>query len=192
MDRLDQDIRRFMQRRIHTLNPSKAALARLRRGIGKNIGEMPELLGFVLPEEELSSFPLQEAQIEKALYTALTLYALHQQGCANCVSTNMTEGDSSVSHKNSFGHAVRKLWNITNNQNGVSRRFDQVLTAKDLQELSTHARGLINLMKQQGVSIDYPSFAVDLYWFQQLDYRKDVILSWGKDFYMQRKEDDEE
>ncbi|MFV0635069.1 type I-E CRISPR-associated protein Cse2/CasB [Mitsuokella sp. WILCCON 0060] len=190
MKGLNQDIRRFMQRRIYILNPSKAALARLRRGIGKNIGDMPELLGFVLPEEELSSFSIQEAKIERALYTALTLYALHQQGCATCVSTNLTE-ESSVSHRNSFGHAVSRLLRITNNENGVVRRFNQVLTAKDLQELSIHARGLINLMKQQGVSLDYPSFAVDLYWFQQLDYRKDVILSWGKDFYMQRKEDDE-
>ncbi len=186
----NQDIRRFMQRRIHQLHPSKAALAKLRRGIGKKLGEMPELLGFVLPEEEISASPPQEARIEKALYTALTLYALHQQGIDACVSTNQAEGEASASRWNSFGHAVRKLWKSTSNQNGVSRRFDQVLTAKDLPELANHARGLISLMKGQQVFLDYPSFAVDLYWFQRLDSRRDVVLRWGKDFYTERKEDD--
>lgn len=60
----------------------RAQLAMLRRGVGKKPGDLPELWGILfgdLPEEFLSvsGEPTRE---EWAVYTALTLYALHQQG----------------------------------------------------------------------------------------------------------------
>ena len=67
MNQEEMDILRFMRGRIPRIYSSKAALARLRRGIGKEIGIMPDLLGFVLPEYEISSYLHQEGQIEKAI-----------------------------------------------------------------------------------------------------------------------------
>ena len=188
MNELDQMIYSFMKKRIHMLFPSKAALASLRRGIGRIIGDKPDLLGLVLPDTELSEYKRQEMQIEQALYTALTLYAFHQQGNEVCMSQSAKE-EEAISHKNSFGYAVRKLVGKTENKEGVLRRFNQVLTANDLAELSVHARGLISMMKQNKISFDYPSFAVSLYHFQQLGGKRQVVLTWGEDFYMQRKEE---
>ena len=59
----------------------RARLARLRRGIGKAPGELPELWGEFLnglPEE---LFRKNEAlkNAEWAIYISLTLFALHQQ-----------------------------------------------------------------------------------------------------------------
>lgn len=190
MNKMESEIVRFMQGRIQRLVHSKAALAQLRRGIGKEMGEIPALMGFVLPSEPLTPWEAGETKAEKALYTALTLYAFHQQGSEACVSAGMQEEEMAVSRRNSFGHAVRKLVHKPEEEEAVLRRFDKVLTAKDVTELAVHARGLIGLLKKEKVSLDYPSFALDLYWFQQADARRNVLLKWGKDYYMKQREED--
>lgn len=185
MNLVELDIIRFMRRRIPSIYSSKAALACLRRGIGKEIGTIPNLLGLMLPEQPIGNYPRQEEQIERALYTALTLYAFHQQGVERCMSDGLKEEDTAVSHRNSFGYAAGKLFLASGNEAGVQRRFNQVLTAKDLTELSVHSRGIISLMKQYSIAMDYPQFALDLYHFQQMDWHRKTILDWGKDYYME-------
>ena len=178
------DIAEFAKARIMAIFHSKAALARLRRGIGKEIGEIPELLEFVIPSENLTTNAESERMAENALYTTFTLYAFHQQGCIQCMSSGLEKNDS-----NTFGKAVRKLVN-GDNEIAVTRRFNQVLTAKDVTELAVHARGLIGLLKRDGILLNYPSFAKDLYWFQQENYRRNVLLNWGRDYYMNKRKDD--
>ncbi len=66
---------------IANTGAGKGIMAELRRGVGKKVGELPELWGIVfdrIPEELLG---LNEPSFaEWAVYTALTLYALHCQG----------------------------------------------------------------------------------------------------------------
>lgn len=191
MEKINDAIAGFMGGRIKALFHSKAALAQLRRGIGKDIGEIPELLGFVLPPDEITSWAVGEAMVERGIYTAITLYAFHQQSSEKCMSAGLKEKGAAVSYKNSFGHAVRNL--VKGDQNkeaAVTRRFNKVLTAKDVAELAVHARGLIGLLKKENITLDYPSFAVDLYWFQQQDTRRNVLLKWGKDYYMNKGRED--
>ena len=89
----------------NTLNVSgsKALLAQLRRGIGKKPGELPELWGAFLNSlpEELMSKSSEPSYAEWAIYTALTLFALHQQG--------HSEPMNSEGEENRLGRAVRKL-----------------------------------------------------------------------------------
>lgn len=185
MNQMELDFLQFMRRRIQRIHSSKSVLACLRRGVGKEIGTMPNLLGFVLPEQEISNYPRQEGQIERALYTALTLYAFHQQGIERCMSDGLTDEDTAVSNRNSFGYAAGRLFRASESEAGVQRRFNQVLTANDLTELSVHIRGIISLMKRHNITIDYPQFALDLYHFQQPAWRRKIVLSWGKDYYME-------
>lgn len=191
MKEINREIMSVMQRKIRLLFPSKAALARLRRSVGKEYGTIPEVLEYVLPEHELCGYPAKERQIEIALYTALTLYAFHQQGRAECVSDGLEENDKAVSNRNTFGHAIRRLSSVAKNPEGVLRRFNQVLTANDLLELSTHARGLISLLKQSRLALDYPLLATDFYYFQQAETRRSVVLSWGRDYYMNKRKEEE-
>ena len=60
----------------------KAILANLRRGAGRVPGELPELWGEFLGDlpEELYGSKRGPSRAEWAVYTALTLFALHQQG----------------------------------------------------------------------------------------------------------------
>ena len=182
MNNISMKIKSFTQKRIMQLFGSNAALAQLRRGIGKELGDIPGLLEYVLPPEEITMYKKSEKCIERAIYTALTLYAWHQQGHKEqCMS----------GEENPFGRAVQKLVHSDKaNEIAVVRRFNKVLTAKDVTEISVHARGLIGLLKKENISVNYPDFAVDLYWFQQEEYRRNVLLKWGKDFYMNAGKDD--
>lgn len=179
-------IARVMKQRISAISGSKAALARLRRGIGKKLGELPELLEFVLPPDNLLKNPRQEIMAEKAIYTALTLYAFHQQGCNNCMNVGVGECD----YKSSFGHAVRRLVSQDKtNEVAITRKFSTVLTAKDITELGVHARSLVGLLRNADIPLDYSTLAVELFCFQQEDFRRCVVLRWGKDYYMTGKDE---
>lgn len=157
----------------------KAALAKLRRGIGKKMGERPELLAYVLLDNEAKSEKLTAT--EQAVYTALTLYALHQQGQSRIMHDNRL--DAKNNRYVSFGAAVKKLVN-ENNAKALQRRFVQVATASSLEELAVHARSLINMLNKNGIALNYGQFAYDLYRFQNEDKRREVLLSWGRDFYL--------
>lgn len=69
--------RDYIRRRPQAL----AILARLRRGVGKQVGAMPDLWQYTLegipgPDAPDDAPP---TRVEQAVYTALTLFAVHQQ-----------------------------------------------------------------------------------------------------------------
>lgn len=179
-------IQEFVEGKIRLLQNnspwSKAMLAKLRRGIGKDLAETPDTWEVTLdglPEELIGyegtgNHVANEA--EMAIHTALTLYSMHQQGNSSPVSTP----------ERSFASAIRSLISADKaNENAIKRRFDAIITADDITELSNHARGLIQMMKASKIPItfDYPRFAKDLYKFQYDEGRGEVRLNWGLDFY---------
>lgn len=180
---------------IRRLNPDDPAyagtMARLRRGVGKSLADAPDVWGLVIPDlpDELTDTSRdgsRETEAESAVFTALTLYALHQQGSSQSVNC---QGES-------FGAAVGKLRRKEGDEDdkAIIRRFNAVITSSEMTELAHHVRGLIQLMKASGKSIglDYPQFARDLYNFQFPDGRKRVILRWGQDFYRINKTEEKE
>ena len=181
----DGKIENFVVQKIKLLYTDKPNLARLRRGVGKQIGELPELIEYVLLPDSMTA--VQEQFVSEAVYTALTLYALHQQGKSGCMCEFPVD-KGNVRKSVSFGTAVRKLCN-ENTRIAVTRRFERIMTSKDVLELSIHSRSLISQMRQKDIALDYGRFATDLYWFQQPKFRRLVILQWGKDFYKEIKED---
>jgi CRISPR system Cascade subunit CasB len=159
----------------------RANRAKLRKGIGREPSEVPEIWDITLANipENLMSWDGITTPAEQAIHAALTLFALHQQGKAETVSrTNV-----------GFGSAARRL--VTpdkENEQTIKRRFDAMLTAKDFTELSRHARGLIQLMKAKDVYLDYPRFAKDLYQHQNPETRDRVMYKWGEDFWTPMKD----
>lgn len=106
----------------------KATLARLRRGIGKTPGEIPELWGIFLNElpARLTSNNGIPTSAEWAVYISMTLFAMHQQGSSDSVHA---EGIS-------FGKAVAGLMdeNTDEERGRIMRRFAPIITAKDMPE----------------------------------------------------------
>lgn len=156
---------------------TKAELAELRRGIGKKPGELPKLWGSFLADlpEELESDSKDITYAEWAVYTALTLYALHQQGNSESVNS----GDAEYR----LGSAVRKLVRSQDDEERVMRRFSAMATSSDMVELSHHLRSMIQLLKAGNVRLDYADLAKDLYRYQYADSIVSVRLKWGRDYY---------
>ena len=100
-----QDVRTYTEQRLRWLqnlpdNQRRAELAKLRRGVGHRPGELPELWGsFLLGMPEGFQGNNGPTAAEWAVYLALTLYAVHQQG-----------NDQPMNRPHStLGRAVRQL-----------------------------------------------------------------------------------
>jgi CRISPR system Cascade subunit CasB len=184
MSKIDEakEVERVVFSRIRWLSvpgsQQRAALAKLRRGVNKEPGELPEVWDITLAElpVSLASWDGVATRAEQAIHVSLTLFALHQQGKSEAVSRSDI----------SFGTAVRQLVAPDkSNEQAVKRRFDAAITAKEFAEFSHHTRGLIQLMKanKNNIFLDYPKFAKDLYWLQDPEQRTKVMLRWGQDFW---------
>ena len=142
------------------LGSSKAQLARLRRGAGKRPGELPELWGIFLRNmpEELMGKEGRPSYAEWAIYTALTLFALHQQGHSEPMHA---EGE-----ENRLGRAVKKLAHGEEEEENVRRKFSIAARSDDMEELSYHLKTLVRMLGSNDIKLDYEDLAKDLYRFQ--------------------------
>jgi len=157
---------------------TRGMLANLRRGIGEIPGSVPALweITFNGLPEMLCGTDSSPSKAEWSVHTALTLYALHQQG-KDIKEHPMNKKGASL------GKALRSLVRSEEDEKRVKRRFDAAATSDSLEEFSHHLRGLVQLLKGQNIPLDYPALAEDLYWFQNPDQRDLVRLGWGRDYY---------
>ncbi len=174
----------FVKHKIRQLTESnkesaaRATLAKLRRGIGMNPGSMPELWDVTLNglPEKLTRKAGVPTYGEWAVHTALTFYALHQQGKDLKVNCMSKEGEA-------LGVSLRKLINSEDDEKRTKRRFDAAATSDSLGEFVYHLRGLIQILKSKDIPLDYPGLTEDLYLFQFPEARASIRLRWGRDFY---------
>lgn len=156
----------------------KAALANLRRGIGHLPGELPQLWGEFLLDlpEEMHGWDGHPSQAEWAVYTALTLFALHQQGHELPVDPMHREGSR-------FGSAVGGLAVDEDEMKRVLRRLNAAATANSITALAHYLRGLVQLLRTEGIPLDYAALAGDIFRYQFPETAAQVRLAWGQDFY---------
>lgn len=196
-----QDVKLYAAQQLHRLqalpdNQRRAELAKLRRGIGHAPGELPELWGsFLLGMPESFQGRSAPSAAEWAVYLALTLYAMHQQGNdrpMNCPGNTLGRAVRQLAERNSAGQDWTEA--------SVLRRFNALVTAEEITEISHHLRGMIQLLsaaKDGGIPLDYPQLAADLYELQCTDPRyaqipANVRLRWGQDLYRDPKPAPEE
>ena len=178
-------VERDTQKRLFRLynlpeHPQKAALANLRRGVGRVPGDLPELWGEFLLDfpQELESKTGTPTRAEWAVSLALTLYALHQQG-RDVRREPMHREDQSL------GRAVRRLVKPGEDPQdaAVLRRFQALTSAASMREVSQHLRGIIQILRSEGIALDYVRLAADLYDLQFPEASQRVRLRWGQDYY---------
>ncbi|MFE7277243.1 type I-E CRISPR-associated protein Cse2/CasB [Streptomyces sp. NPDC057623] len=162
-----------------------AALARLRRGAGRDAAEMPDLWNLVdtghlhigadglrpLSEQELS-------RAEDALYTALTLWALHQQSRGARMHRSHTR-----KRPMGLGAAVRRLMPPSGIDEPIRKRLVRVGTAPDLATLAQRLRDIVVLLRSADIPLDYGLLAGQLYAWQWPDGSGAVRREWGRSFH---------
>ncbi len=167
---------------------ARAALANLRRGVGRRPGEFPQLYGELLQDmpQEMYSSGSKPSYAEWAVYMALTLYAMHQQG-KDVKTDNMNRENVSL------GNAASELVADNDDTERIWKRLYAVASSDDMQEMSYHIRGLIKLLRDKDIPLDYPQLAKDLYLYQLSDESAEQIrLKWGQDFYKKRTDENKE
>jgi CRISPR system Cascade subunit CasB len=159
---------------IRDTSAGKAMLANMRRGIGKQPGELPELWGIVfedIPDELTGKSGPSDA--EQSVYISLTLYALHCQGS----ETSMNASDVSL------GKAAAGLVHTQDDKERIEKRLNLVVSSNSLTDIAYQLRGIVYLLKNDGIALDYPRLAKELYLFAFPAYSGEVKLKWGRDFY---------
>lgn len=168
----------------------KARLAELRHGIGSIPGSVPALWGMVfddLPESMLGSYG-KPSKEEWAIYDALTLYALHQQGKDPAKKNMNVKG---ISLGRAAGKYVYALGGTSDDRERVSKRFNQIALAADIETLTYYLRTFIPLLRGEDIGLDYAMLAQDIYLFQTENNIASVRLRWGQDYYSVNKEEKE-
>lgn len=187
----ESDIKYFVGKKIGRLQAvadigaGKAALANLRRGIGHEPGELPQLFGTILMDmpESFMSDNGKASKEEWSCYIALTLYAMHQQGFDAKNSSMHTQEEISI------GRALARLASASDDANAEDRMLQKLhafATSVDMKEASYHLRNMIQLLCSKGIPVNYAMLAADLYEFQFPDGKNRVNLRWGQDFYREK------
>lgn len=162
-----------------------SALARLRRAASSEIGDDPAawqiaFLGFPIPDDD-RDYPSAR---EKAVYLALTLFALHQQS----KKKPMHEMNGPT-----FGAALSRLARINGSadpSDPVIRRFNALVTADTEAETRWHLRSLVGQLRVHEIPLDYGRLADDLAalsgYHREIGSgdgaRRRVQLRWSRDF----------
>ncbi|MGH8921959.1 MAG: type I-E CRISPR-associated protein Cse2/CasB [Actinomycetes bacterium] len=172
-----------MQNRL--LNPdyrdpaAVAALARLRRGAGKEPGAVLDILEYTMsPDLEPPHGPEHASAQEWAVHIAMTLFALHQQA----------QGQRMHRRGRGLGTALRSLHSGDQRSlpDPLSRRFRMLGTASSFEELTYHLRGAVQLLRAGGEPLDYGLLADQLEDWKVFG-RDRVQLTWGRGFYRTRR-----
>lgn len=173
---LDWRLDRLQREYLKAVPAARADLARLRRGVGKPAGSVPEIWELTVGAvpEELARDDDDPSWAEQAVHAAMTLYAVHQQ------SLDIPAHVPGVS----FGQAVGRLSaHDDRSKEAVTRRFMAVATAESIDELLTHARGLITQLRAARQGMDYARFADDVWGLLTPAGAQRVRLAWGRSFY---------
>ncbi|MFE1252965.1 type I-E CRISPR-associated protein Cse2/CasB [Streptomyces fungicidicus] len=166
-----------------------AALARLRRGAGREAGETPDLWNLIdtdaLHVSATGTRPLSEQELvraENALHAALTLWAFHQQSRGTPMHRRHTRERPA-----GLGAAVRRLMPADGVDEPVRKRLVRAGTAPDLITLAQRLRDIVALLRRDDIPLDYALLASQLYLWQWPDGPAAVRRRWSRSFHEQRR-----
>lgn len=114
---------------------------------------------------------------ERAVHSALVLYAIHAQSAKGPVHAPRVR----------LGQAVREFADKQKPDDptdaAIVARFHACAQAASYGQLIRHLRGLITLLRGAELPLDYELLAQDLYRAQKPDGMRDVRLRWGRSFH---------
>ncbi|MGW2281885.1 type I-E CRISPR-associated protein Cse2/CasB [Streptomyces sp. NPDC001770] len=180
-----QHVKALQSRYLKDQSEAVAALAQLRRGVGRAPGETPDLWGLTGTEllyacYAQGAFNEEEfLRAEEAAYAAVTLWSLHQQ--SHHVSRMHRRPGPEL------GTAVRRLTPGGVIDEPTRRRFIRAGTATTPVVLATRLRELVLLLRRDGIPLDYGLLADQLYQWTLRGGAQGVRRSWGRSYLVLHK-----
>lgn len=175
-DHVAQDVAKLQSAFLNDAASAIAALARLRAAAGSPTGSRLDVLGVTAVPTPFLPRRLNDdpEPVEHAKHAALTLYAVHQQSSHDARMHRDGYG---------FGQAVAMLAAQSPNPESVRRRFVAMGTAATFGEALHHCRGLIRLLRDKRIALDYGLFADDLRDYQEPGGPEKIRSIWGREFH---------
>lgn len=154
-----------------------AVLATLRTGVGRAPGDVSGLWRHhrvVVPDEVAARGNIHPNLA--AEHAVLTLFAVHQQS----QSTRMHRDGSPL------GTSLRALRAsaFKDNPDALDRRVNAAAATDSVKELTVHLRGLVRLLRDQQIPLDYTALVNDLADWHYPDGRGRVRRRWGAQYYV--------
>lgn len=176
---------------------TKALLANMRNSADKDISNNVDALAYVFSnlsygEDDRGG---ELSYMEQAIFTAIQMYAIHQQSNVESVLKfgNNDENESREKknkYKANIGDALATL--RSDESESIDKRFNAMITATNFNKLSYHLRQMIKILKSKSdAKVDYAKLAEDLYWFM-IGRKEEVRLSWARSYYKYRKNEEME
>ncbi len=173
---------------------TKADLALLRKFVGKSPEQVIEPWPVILDGEEkdLQEIlnPLYVPKQNKlsgltpgeiALYYTFCLYAIHQRSRTD---KSMFEANVSVGqafHQLAIERA-RKNGSLSDESEKIFKRLKAMAGKKELKAMIPDLRGLVALLNEAKIPMDYAALAVDLLRLQSPKTKNQVLIRWINDF----------
>ena len=145
-------------------NEDRAALAALRRGLGKEPGAAPEMHRHVVPRQP------KDRLGQDLYYLIAALFATHQ---------GSWKAQGTSDHGRSFGASMARLKEATKSES-IERRFVALLNSHR-DDLPAHLRHAVSLLKSKEIPIDWPLLLYDLRSWDHPD--RFVQRTWAGDFW---------
>ena len=71
-------------------------------------------------------------------------------------------------------------------------RFNTIATATSIEETVYYLRGMIQLLRNENIGLDYSVLAGNIFLYQFPEFSSQVRLKWGQDFYSNLMKEKEE
>lgn len=160
---------------------TRATLATLRAGVGKEPGTVPALWPFYSTLDKSGALTKEL----RAEHTAMCLFAVHQQ--SNVRPVHLRGGLT-------LGEAMRRYRRQDSNSTpdrdtentAVDKRMAAIASATTYRELEEHLRRAVSLMRREVIEMDYDRLFHDLKHWQDLRARPAVIRRWGAAYFVPR------
>ncbi len=176
---------------------TKALLANMRNSADKDISNNVDALAYVFSnlsygEDDRGG---ELSYMEQAIFTAIQMYAIHQQSNVESVlkfgnDDENESGEKKNKYKANIGDALATL--RSDESESIDKRFNAMITATNFNKLSYHLRQMIKILKSKSdAKVDYAKLAEDLYWFM-IGRKEEVRLSWARSYYKYRKNEEME
>lgn len=176
---------------------TKALLANMRNSADKDISNNVDALAYVFSNLSYGEDDRygELSYMEQAIFTAIQMYAIHQQSNVESVlKFGNDDENESIEKKNKYkaniGDALATL--RSDESESIDKRFNAMITATNFNKLSYHLRQMIKILKSKSeAKVDYAKLAEDLYWFM-IGRKEEVRLSWARSYYKYRKNEEME
>lgn len=169
-------------------NVNKAALANFRGASDFSGPRAQAVWSIIVPnlDDQMLSISGEPTHEEAAIFTALRLYAIRQQGIDECVYGSSKAVAETADSGVRFFTYLAQVRQRSDHKDSLDLRVQRVISATNL---SAVINGLTQLIRQSKASsklakIDYGRLAEDLYWYQtSLESGTRVRVRWGQDYY---------